>query len=378
MATTTHPPLLPLRMEAAATADGLFRFGRYFRLRRGGVEPAAAAAATAGSSAAVEEYGVPEILVGGGDGDGEEVSRLVPREVVQRGAYGVLVRYAGARGEEYAVKIEDARVSARGEHPVLVRLAGVDCGQIHGRPVGFAPYLRDGGTYDGVFSLLELMDGDLRHETVLREYAEFWGLAGRREAALHVAEDVRQQVVCLFRHDPTLVYADLKPANVMFKRGRAGEVRIRLGDLGSMMMRRGDEYAMSFPCPPRFAMRRFDTAEEAAACLAYQVGMLLASLLGMPRLHYLGFARVEGERRARRGRRLVPKLREAVRDHITRALPLYDPAVADLLHLDPRRRRSVFLPLVEAAPAWLSADEATDADHHHRRGGDRAATRRHK
>ena len=326
-----------------------FGFGQYFRLERGEY-----VLKNGREEVVTVRYTVPTITMAH--------RRLLPYRILQRGGYGVLVRYRDAEDStrQYAVKIEDTRVSARGEHPVLGQLLGVNCGQIHGRPVGFARYSKNGQTHDGAFSLLELMDGDFRHKSVLQEYAAFHGLESQSEAALYVTEAVRQQVVCMFRHDPSLVYADLKAANVMFQRLETGEIRVRLGDLGSMMSRRG-EYAMSFPCPPDFAKRKFDTPDEAASCLAYQVGMLLASLLGVPKLNYLGYARVEGSRRATRGRRLVPKLHETVRGYLAQVLPNHDPTVADLLLLDPAMRRSVFRPLIDIEPAWLLADDAADA-----------------
>ena len=57
----------------------------------------------------------------------------------------------------------------------------------------------------------------------------------RTLAAAHIVEEVRKQVRCLLDHDPDHVYADLKVANVLFKKARGGKkMEIGVGDLGSM------------------------------------------------------------------------------------------------------------------------------------------------
>ena len=327
-------------------SGGVFSFGRAYSLRQpfrrkdGEVE--------------VHTFVVPSVHLSAAGGRGARV--LIPRRFLSRGSYGLVVEYAASsppppppppRGERFAMKIEDDAVIRGGEHGVVGALENVRCGQIRGRAVGLHAYGdRDGKSRRGVFTLYELMDGDLhRHrERVLLDYAASHGLSSGFEAAVHVAEEVRAQLVCLYRNDPRHVYADLKLQNVLFKRTPSGRVRISVGDLGSMVPRAGGEYTMTFPCPPNIDVRTFATADEALACLSYQVGVLFAALLGIdPTL--LRFDRLRSRRRR------IRQLRVALRDAVANVLPAYaSRRLSNLVHEDVAKRRSVLLPLVGGRP----------------------------
>ena len=277
---------------------------------------------------------------------------LTPRKFLSRGTYGLLLEYVATapesfRGERVAVKVEDDALISGGEHGIVRALEGVRCGQIRGRPVGLHAFRReDGVVRQGVFTLYELMDGDLRRhrERVLRDYAASHGLSSPLEATVHIAEDVRAQLVCLYRNDPRHVYADLKLENVLFRRSPSGRVSIHVGDLGSMVPRAGDQYVMTFPCPPNISLRTFATAAEALACLSYQVGVLFAALLGMP-TQLLRFDKLTSRRRR------IRQLRVAIRDYVASVLPAYaDRRLSDLVHEDVAQRRSVLLPLTGGRP----------------------------
>ena len=283
---------------------------------------------------------------------------LMPHRFLSRGSYGLVVEYyvsspspaVATLGERFAMKIEDNAVIQGGEHDIVRTLENVRCDQIRGRAVGLHKYRdSDGKERTGVFTLYELMDGDLhRHrERVLLDYAAFHGLSSKYEAAVYVAEEVRAQLVCLYSNDPRHVYADLKLQNVLFKRTSSGRVRISVGDLGSMVPRAGDRYVMTFPCPPNIYVRTFATADEKLACLSYQVGVLFASLIGIdPTL--LRFDKL----RSRRGR--IRQLRVALRDAVARFLPAYaSRRLSTLVHENVAERRSVLLPLVGSRPGRL-------------------------
>ena len=207
----------------------------------------------------------------------------MPERVVGCGGYGTVVRYAGDDDRDYVVKVEkvDPSLAWSTEHATIRALADVACGQILARVIGVGPY--HFGRRTGAFSLLENMDGDLIDggAALLADYRTYNGLLSAAEAAVHMVDQVRRQIVCLLNNDNTHVFTDLKRSNVLFRRvPDTGEVTIKVGDLGGMTPDDYGDYVFTFPClPSGEPWQSFASLDEKRACLAYQLGLLLASLL---------------------------------------------------------------------------------------------------
>ena len=197
----------------------------------------------------------------------------------------------------YAVKVEqaDGRGYYASEHSIIPDLRKADCGQIRAR------IIKTVKTPDGrgrlYYSLLEKMDGDLAHKATaaagrfpaVERFREANGLASYVDAAVMIVDEVRRQVNCLLHIDPDYMYADLKPANVLFAQ-TGGKLVIKVGDLGSMIPQNG-VYAMSYPClPGGTAHQAFadggSGTQDRRACLAFQLGVLLAELLSIDVTEY--------------------------------------------------------------------------------------------
>ena len=215
--------------------------------------------------------------------NGAHATRLVPERVLGSGSFGVVVRYTGDDGRAYVAKIENVdppKTLADTEAPVVGQLEGVACGQIHARVAGTARY--HFRRRRGVVTLLEEMDGDLRMNiAVVGEYATAHGVS-YEEGAVRILEEVRRQIMCLLGANGSHAYVDLKLANVLFRRLPGGGVEIKLGDLGSMAPDSAGEYTMTYPClPTGRTPAAFATMAEKRACIAYQLGLFLASMLGI-------------------------------------------------------------------------------------------------
>ena len=275
--------------------------------------------------------------------DGESV-RLTPTATLGAGGYGRVVRYNSdeAGAPDYAMKIEQGDV-ADSEHGVIQALSDTRCGQIGARVVGT---LRPPGG-DQHYSLLEEMTSEVFPELV-PIYRAAKGLGSNALAAAHIVEEVRKQVVCLLnsRADHRYVYTDMKMANVMFRRDPGtGDVTIKVGDLGSMTPDEDGDYVLSIPClPDGGAWQSFATLADKQQCLAFQLGMLLAALLGLNIAQFW-------HSRTRPGQSTVPfqaLLRAALRAN--GAGSSLDELVG-LIDDDPNARPSVLAPLVGGGPA---------------------------
>ena len=138
------------------------------------------------------------------------------------------------------------------------------------------------------------MDGEVSPGFV-EEFRRANSIATTAAAAARVVDEVRRQVLCLLeRSAGRYVYTDMKMENVFYRRERGAPTgfAIRLGDLGSMVPARGGAlerddggetyYTFTYPClPSGQANRQFFGEPEKARCLAFQLGLLLAALLGI-------------------------------------------------------------------------------------------------
>tara|TARA_B110000008_G_C16951116_1_gene556393 strand:- start:1261 stop:2220 length:960 start_codon:yes stop_codon:yes gene_type:complete len=209
-------------------------------------------------------------------------AKLRPVKLLGKGAYGMVVLYRHPHGS-YAVKIE----MNQSEQPVIQKLRGIDCGQINARIIGSVKL----GKNSYYFSILEIMDGPISRNMLLN-FAKSRGIKGtsmeqrRVRAAAMIVEEVRRQVVCLLKNNSSHVYTDMKMGNVLF-RNVSGKVSIKVGDLGSIVPVNYGDYAFTFPCLPNGkAFRNFKSITEKRQCIAFQLGLLLASLLGIDISHF--------------------------------------------------------------------------------------------
>lgn len=207
------------------------------------------------------------------------------------GAAGDVYEYRSEDdGASYAVKVEsNDRVNDRAVVEEL-RRNRVSCGQIGARYIGQGV----GGWTPATYTLLEMMDSELSPEFVER-YRRTNGIRHRAVAAVRIVEEVRRKVLCLLRESGgRYVYTDMKMENVFYREDPVSptDFVIKLGDLGSMVpteippLDEGGaaeyEYTFTYPCLPYGAKNRafFDKTEK-ERCLAFQLGMLLAALLGV-------------------------------------------------------------------------------------------------
>ena len=210
--------------------------------------------------------------------DGETVE-LRPGKILGLGYFGQVIQYTGhgRRALKYAVKIEREVDGYQIEQGIINELRDVDCGQIGARVIG---------KHNGMaYSLLESMDAIISPD-LLYLYKTSKGLPSEVHAAVHIVEDVRKQVVCLMNStkDRRRIYTDMKVHNILFRHDkRRGKVIVKVGDLGSLQRNDAGYYAMTYPClPSGVVIQKLKTAYEREKCLAYQLGILLAVLLGVP------------------------------------------------------------------------------------------------
>lgn len=271
----------------------------------------------------------------------------------------------------YVIKVERLTSSNKNsiqytEHPTISALSGVNCGQIRARVVGVHGYRHDRRPQRGAFSLLETMDGNLDDNVDIlvnptKLYQSYHRLSSYELAAVHIAEEVRKQVLCLLENNPKHMYHDLKADNIMYKYNAVtGEVLIQAGDLGSLVPDRYGRYLSTFPClPSNVFFQSFPSLETKKSCLAYQVGILLARLLRIDIFNLYQHAEVHvtnasvrkrsklksGELRRRRQAEIL--LRLSVNAGLMKKMEDKLGAsgcnrnLSKLIHIDPRKRRSV-------------------------------------
>lgn len=212
---------------------------------------------------------------------------LKPVKVLGRGVYGHVVGYTDKYDRTYAIKIEEKDGT---EHTLLKKLPL--CGQILSRVLAQSKKTKSW------YIMLEFMNGTLDGNATYAYFKDS-GLPSYTVSAAHIVEQVRRQVVCLLRANPELVYTDMKPENVLYRRNPDEKTfEVKLGDLGSLgkVVIDGDTkemaYLMSFPCLPvrpqngNAGYRRFDQRANARErlrdkldCLSYQIGLLLWQLV---------------------------------------------------------------------------------------------------
>ena len=301
---------------------------------------------------------------------GGATTLLTPKCVLGTGNFGSVVSYEGGVGIYYVIKVERVTSSdtsnAYTEHPTIRALSSVACGQIGSRVIGVHGYWYGRRLHRGAFSLLEAMDGSLGGDVGVvsghvKLYQSYYGLRSYGLAAVHIAEDVRKQLLCLLENNPRHMYHDLKVENVMYTHDAVtGEVLVKVGDLGSLVPDRHGRYVSTFPClPSNKFFQSFPSLEDNKGCLAYQVGIFLARLLRIDIVNLYQHAEMHvtnvsvrkrskiksGKLDKRRQEELL--LREATNAGLMKRMRAKlrasgcNPDLSNLIHIDPLKRLSV-------------------------------------
>jgi serine/threonine protein kinase len=189
--------------------------------------------------------------------------------VIGRGGYGEVVEYQNvetASSQKLAVKVENAELGETSwELPIIESLTRSSCGQIKVRYVGYKPQSKQH------YYIMPRVTGPLSPLSYPTE----------QEYLLDV-DKVRAQVWCLYKTHH-LIYADLKPANVLYCETDSNRRDILLGDLGSMRRDSLDQMASSFP-PPELKTGQpgfIRVPPDPRHLLAWQIGCLAASRLSV-------------------------------------------------------------------------------------------------
>ena len=319
--------------------------------------------------------------------------QLYPKKIIDGGPDGLIVRYRILdTAVVWTIKIELLKVTQdssganviqdSSETSVINHLTTnkIQCGQIYAYPIGKTKIVEILNIRKEIwvnFSRLETMQGDLSQKDAAGGL-EVISLAKRNyngpektedlkavEAALCIVEEVRRQIVCLLKStNYEGVYADLKAANVLFKQTVENQLEVKVGDLGSINpiynfddlnigvhdlgvpLRTGGIYTATAPCYPRNQQGNtvtLTTDEQKEQCLAWQLGVLMAQLLGInvQQLYY-GHDQLVST---------VGVIQEQIIKKIQAALPenlqgIIIPAeYAAYLNLNPDKRPSVLYPL---------------------------------
>lgn len=280
-------------------------------------------------------------------------TQLQPIRTLGKGTYGSVTayRYGASR---VAIKVEpinhiESPAKWLGLPNAQPHLATQDSkaarlldGMFHGR-TGLVMGIRYLGMFPGrdhsaVHAyLMPVMTGALSDRGVLRTVLEAFRCPGEptmANAALRVVELVRRQALRLLALDARLCYTDMKISNILYNtRPNRARPELWLCDFGSAMPDNDAEYTFTFPEPP--AGTPFQTLDSVAArraALAYQIGVLLATVSGIDTKAY------EHEHCPR------PLATEPLQRELARHYPR---DIAALVATDPAARRSVQLPLIE-------------------------------
>jgi hypothetical protein len=256
-------------------------------------------------------YELPQIRVS--DVSGLGCSYLFdPLKILGGGSYGIVVRYKAQDIENFywVVKIErlSQSTSIEGVSAVepsdetnlinMLNKRDIRCGQMGAWSLGqYRIRIEDLSSKKvevdwADFNLLEPMSGDLSKKNILglREVIEKYTKGDKTKdvvAALCIIEEVRKQILCLLKEtENSAVYTDLKAANVLFTETTEGKLEIKVGDLGSMTTIDNNYYIATYPCFPHAeGVFPLNTREEKEQCLSWELGVLLANLLGINIAH---------------------------------------------------------------------------------------------
>jgi serine/threonine protein kinase len=256
------------------------------------------------------EYSLPEIGVKDISDNADEscTYRLIPEQIIGGGSYGIVVKYTEPFTANFAwfIKIEYSDESMFDSHGRQKRVPehtseydivktlntkNINCGQIGAKNLTITPTLIKVKDLEekgpevfrfADFILLESMQGNLNSTTFqdIIRYRRVNIKEGRKkfQIIICIVEQARRQILCLLNKSK-YAYTDLKPENILFRVAKDNRIIIKLGDLGSMATEEDGTYIATFPCLPD-GIVPLTTTEEKEQCLAWQLGVLLADLLG--------------------------------------------------------------------------------------------------
>lgn len=228
--------------------------------------------------------------------DGSGVERTIrPYRRIGQGTQGFVVEYIDTQDpqKKYAVKIGVSEVDDKTETEIdvikeLLSTGGgfMPCGITSTR--GLNSHTSNQTGLNIYYIMMEYMDGDLL-KLMFEEEISY-------QIASDIIESVYQQLKCILAHIPNQIYFDLKVQNIGFK--QVGTERTyKLIDFGSFARNQEGAVVGTYPCLPNQHFRRKFRVDdngneypgntlETCACTAYQLGILFASLIGIPTKDY--------------------------------------------------------------------------------------------
>lgn len=154
---------------------------------------------------------------------------------------------------------------------------------------------------------------------------------------LHIGEEIRYQMLCLYNVNSDFVYMDLKVTNVLFKcdsQDRRNTVRFFLGDLGGAVPdEKSRTYASTYPPPEHRGTGGrmvLQTRNEKLSAMSWQLGVLLLYMVGntAPEFRTLEYPNIK-------------KLNQGTYNLLYDLMvAFYGQDIAQLLHSKPEKRRS--------------------------------------
>jgi hypothetical protein len=308
------------------------------------------------------DHAHPRLRVDRIEAEGEDPPVLIvngkcvrPGRTLGQGTYGSVFKYV-VGGEGVAVKVEVLKSPKSATRPpaALVRsaegrrlatcdseaaqildeaLGGRSGGLLGIRYLGLHLYGEAGAAH--LYSM-PIMEGSLGDKGALDTLIERFRRPGDSTAAgpavLRIVELIRRQAVLLMQLDQRLCYTDMKLNNVLY-RLRGGTPEVWLCDFGSAMVDNEDEYTFTYPNPPSGKpFQPLPTLHDRQAALAYQIGVLLATCIGINVIRYS------------HDHCSIPLDSTPLQVELARA---YDGALAALVAPDPYSRRAVTVPLIK-------------------------------
>jgi|688.fasta_scaffold14203_6 serine/threonine protein kinase len=179
---------------------------------------------------------------------------------------------------------------------------------------------------------MELADGTLT-QYIYRKIRTKNGFLS--DEIINIAEIIRKQMVCIYRLDDHYVYTDIKMENILYK-CQGGQDIFMLGDIGSAIPNDRGNYISTFPpIDIKRGAFRLDTNEEKESTMAWQLGILILTFFigNTEQYRNLGHDRI----------RFVGK------DDLEKINKLFYSKfgeISTLLERNPKKRRSIFEPLV--------------------------------
>jgi hypothetical protein len=126
--------------------------------------------------------------------------------------------------------------------------------------------------------LMEIMDGDISDLMREGDISD--------ENVVYIIDTLKAQIQCLLSHKKSsdLAYTDIKPENILYKYVN-GNLRVKLGDLGSIVPGIDGKYIASYPCYYNYdgySNPKLISKDRVVACTRYFLGILMARMSKLP------------------------------------------------------------------------------------------------